>query len=93
MCVDLTDLEGIAIIKSTGIVRKVDELGRIVLPIELRRTMSIEEKDSLEIYVDGANIILHKYQPSCVFCGGTDGLVEYESKNICRECKEKISQI
>ena len=69
MCVDLTDLEGIVILKSTGIVRKVDELGRIVLPIELRRTMNIEEKDSLEIYVDGANIILHKYQPSCVFCG------------------------
>ena len=74
--------------KSTGIVRKVDELGRIVLPIELRRTMSIEEKDSLEIYVDGSNIILHKYQPSCVFCGGT-----YETKNICRECKEKISHM
>ena len=54
--------------KSTGIVRKVDELGRIVLPIELRRTLDIAEKDALEIFVEGDNIILHKYHPSCVFC-------------------------
>ena len=55
--------------KSTGIVRKVDELGRIVLPIELRRTMDIAEKDAIEIYVDGASIILRKYEPTCIFCG------------------------
>lgn len=79
--------------KSTGIVRKVDELGRIVLPIELRRTMNIEEKDSLEIYVDGGNIVLHKYQPTCIFCGGSEGLVEFDDKNICRECKEKITRL
>ena len=54
--------------KSTGIVRKVDELGRIVLPIELRRTLDIAEKDSLEIYVDDDSIILRKYQPACIFC-------------------------
>ena len=54
--------------KSTGIVRKVDELGRIVLPIELRRTLDIEVKDALEIYVDGAQIILKKYEPACIFC-------------------------
>ena len=55
--------------KSTGIVRKVDELGRIVLPIELRRTMGIDVKDALEIYVEGDTIMLRKYEPSCVFCG------------------------
>ena len=54
--------------KSTGIVRKVDELGRIVLPIELRRTLDIAEKDALEIYVDGSTIVLKKYRPSCIFC-------------------------
>ena len=54
--------------KSTGIVRKVDELGRIVLPIELRRTMGIDVKDALEIYVEGDTIMLRKYEPSCVFC-------------------------
>lgn len=53
--------------KSTGIVRKVDELGRIVLPIEMRRTLDIAEKDALEIYVEGENIILRKYQASCIF--------------------------
>ena len=53
--------------KSTGIVRKVDELGRIVLPIELRRTLGIEEKDRIEIFVDGESIILRKYQPACIF--------------------------
>ena len=55
--------------KATGIVRKVDELGRIVLPIELRRTLDIEIKDPIEIYVDGDYILLKKYEPACVFCG------------------------
>ena len=54
--------------KSTGIVRKVDELGRVVLPIELRRTLDIAEKDALEIYVDESSIILKKYEPACIFC-------------------------
>ena len=69
--------------KSTGIVRKVDELGRIVLPIELRRTLNIDEKDSLEIYVDGASVILRKYEPSCVFCGDA-GDVQAVKKAPCR---------
>lgn len=72
--------------KSTGIVRKVDELGRIVLPIELRRTLDIAEKDSLEIYVDGSQIILKKYEPSCIFCGDARNVVNYKGKNICTAC-------
>ena len=63
--------------KSTGIVRKVDELGRIVLPIELRRTMDIAEKDAIEIYVDGASIILRKYEPTCIFCGDAKNVINY----------------
>ena len=58
-------------VKSTGIVRKVDELGRVVLPIELRRTLNIDIKDSLEIYVENDSIILRKYEPSCIFCGSS----------------------
>jgi len=58
--------------KATGIVRKVDNLGRIVLPIELRRTLNIETKDSIEIYVDGEDVILKKYEPACTFCGSAD---------------------
>ena len=72
--------------KSTGIVRKVDELGRVVIPIELRRTMDIEEKDALEIYVDGDKIILRKYEPACVFCGNAKDVENFRGKNVCKEC-------
>lgn len=72
--------------KSTGIVRKVDELGRVVLPIELRRTLGIDEKDALEIYVDREKIILKKYEPACVFCGNAEDVQNFKGKNICREC-------
>lgn len=72
--------------KSTGIVRKVDELGRVVIPIELRRTLGIEEKDALEIYVDNEKIILKKYEPACVFCGNASNVQIYKGKMVCRDC-------
>ena len=77
--------------KSTGIVRKVDELGRIVLPIELRRTLDIEEKDSLEIYVDGSSIVLRKYQPACVFCDDATDVVNFKGKIICKNCLKELA--
>ena len=78
--------------KSTGIVRKVDELGRVVIPIELRRTLSINEKDALEIYVDSDRIILRKYEPTCacVFCGNADNVTQFKSKNICNACMKEM---
>ena len=76
--------------KATGIVRKVDELGRIVLPIELRRTLGIDIRDPLEIFVDGDNIMLRKYHPACILCGESDELVEYKGKKICRSCIKKL---
>lgn len=78
--------------KSTGIVRKVDELGRIVLPIELRRTLEIAEKDSLAIYVDESAIILSKYEPACIFCGNAKGIEKYKGKNICSACFKELKQ-
>ena len=72
--------------KSTGIVRKVDELGRIVLPIELRRTLGIEEKDRIEIFVEGESVILRKFQPTCIFCDNAKDLILYKGKNICPDC-------
>ena len=78
--------------KSTGIVRRVDELGRIVLPIELRRTLDIAEKDSLEIYVDGASIVLKKYQPACIFCDDAKDVVSYKGKNICAKCLKELKE-
>ncbi len=76
--------------KSTGIVRKVDELGRIVLPIELRRTLDIEERDALEIYVEDDSIILRKYQQSCVFCDSTRDLINFKGRNVCADCAAKL---
>ena len=77
--------------KSTGIVRKVDELGRIVLPIELRRTLDIAERDSLEIYVSEDNIVLKKYQPTCVFCGGSKNISTFKDKNVCSNCVSQLT--
>lgn len=78
--------------KSTGIVRKVDELGRIVLPIELRRTLDIEEKDRIEIFVDGESIILRKYQPACIFCDNAKDIINYKGKNICPDCIRAMNE-
>ncbi len=79
--------------KFTGIVRKVDELGRIVLPKELRVTLNINEKDPLEIYVDDDNrIILKKYEPACIFCGGMNQIVNYKGYNVCSDCLHKLEQ-
>ena len=72
--------------KSTGIVRKVDELGRVVLPIELRRTLNISYKDSLEIFTDNNMVVLRKYEPSCIFCGSATNVVNNKGRNICPEC-------
>ena len=77
--------------KSTGIVRKVDELGRIVLPIELRRTLGIEEKDRIEIFVDG-EFILRKYQPACIFCDNAKDIINYKGKNICPDCIRAMNE-
>ena len=78
--------------KSTGIVRKVDELGRIVLPIELRRTLGIEEKDRIEIFVDGESIILRKYQPACIVCDNAKDIINYKGKNICPDCIRAMNE-
>ena len=78
--------------KSTGIIRKVDDLGRIVLPIELRRTLDIAERDELEIFMEDDRIVLKKYEPACVFCSSERGLVSYRGKNICQECARKIAE-
>ena len=79
--------------KSTGIVRKVDELGRVVIPIELRRTLGIDLKDALEIYVDEDRIILRKYEPACIFCGSASNVHHFGNKLVCRECVKSLSKV
>ena len=79
--------------KSTAIIRRVDELGRVVIPIELRNQFGILEKDPIEIYVDGSTIVLKKYVPNCIFCGSDKDLSQYRDKQICKKCINKISTI
>ena len=78
--------------KSTGIIRKVDDLGRIVLPIELRRMLDIAERDELEIFVENDRIVLRKYEPTCIFCGSSRNLTSFSEKNVCKKCIEKMSE-
>ena len=78
--------------KPIGIVRKVDELGRIVVPIELRRTLDIAERDELEIYLDDDKIVLRKYEPSCIFCASSRELVSYRGRNVCTECIRNMNE-
>ena len=79
--------------KATGIVRKVDELGRIVIPIELRNKLDIAIKDPIEIFVEGSSIILKKYEPNCIFCGNSKELSSYKDKLICSKCLAKLSDL
>ena len=78
--------------KSTGIVRKIDELGRVVLPMELRRTLNLNIKDSIEIFVEGESIILKKYEPCCIFCGEATNVENFKGKNVCAKCKKEIAK-
>ncbi len=79
--------------KSTGIVRKVDELGRIVIPKELTRTLDIKTKDPLEIYIDADSIILRKYEPGCIFCNESSDVVFYKNKYICKNCLHELEKL
>ena len=79
--------------KATGIVRKLDVLGRIVIPKELRTTLDLNETDPIEIFVEGNDIILRKYQPACIFCNDATDILQYGGKNICRNCLAKIKNL
>ena len=84
---------GGVLMKSTGIIRRVDELGRVVIPMELRNKFEIAEKDQIEIYVEGSNIILKKYEPNCIFCGNSKKLVDYKGKLICSKCLKQMNEL
>ena len=78
--------------KATGIIRKLDDLGRIVLPIEFRRTLDIAERDEIEIFMENDRIILQKFEPACIFCASSRGLISYKGKNVCQSCVQKMSE-
>lgn len=79
--------------KSTGIIRKIDDLGRIVLPAELRRSLDIGERDTLEIFVEGSAVVLKKYRPTCVFCDSTRDISVFRGKNICPRCLRELQSL
>lgn len=79
-------------LKATGIVRRLDELGRVVLPVELRRTMGLMQGDSIEIFTHEGSIVLRRYEPLCVFCGFGGQMVEHRGKRICRSCRGAIAE-
>ena len=80
--------------KSLGIVRRIDHVGRIVLPKELRRLFDLEDnKDSLEIFVEDDKIILKKYEPACVFCNSADNVIDYMGKKVCKDCIDKLNAL
>jgi len=78
--------------KSTGIVRRIDNLGRVVLPIELRRIFDIDKEDPVEIFVDDNYIMLKKYQPACIFCNDAKDVINFKGKNICQKCLEEMKE-
>ena len=79
--------------KSLGMVRNIDELGRITLPIEIRRMLDLNKGDGVEMFSDKVRIILQKYAPSCIFCGEADDIVTYKDKKICKACLEEMRKI
>lgn len=79
--------------KSTGVVRRIDELGRIVLPIEIRKNLDIDNRDAVEIFVEQDKIILKKYEPACIFCGNADNVTMFGGKLICHDCIAKLKDV
>ena len=79
--------------KATGIVRPVDPLGRVVIPVELRRNLGIKTDDSLEVFVDGDYIMLKKYEPACIFCGNAKDVILFKGRNICPACRQELTSL
>ena len=79
--------------KDTGVVRKLDELGRITLPMELRKSLGLKEKDAVQIFVDGERVILERYAPSDIFTGSMDELVEYRGKKVSKESIIELAKL
>lgn len=78
--------------KATGIVRKIDGLGRVVIPIEIRRLLDLKEKDPIEIFIDEDSIILKKYVQKCIFCGEDkqDLLKDFKENKVCSHCTQLL---
>ncbi len=78
--------------KTTGVLRKIDGLGRVVIPMEIRNKLEISQNDPLEIHVEGNSIVLRKYEPDCTFCGSSKNVIEFKGKNICEKCRKELNK-
>lgn len=78
--------------KTTGVLRKIDGLGRVVIPMEIRNKLEISQNDPLEIHVEGNSIVLRKYEPDCTFCGSSKNVIEFKGKNVCEKCCKELSR-
>ena len=78
--------------KATGIVRNADNLGRIVIPIELRKRLNIDIKDPVEVFMDKDSIVIKKYNPECMFCGSLENITEYKGKKVCESCLNEVKE-
>ena len=88
-----TNEGGVSMMKATGIVRKIDELGRVVIPVELRKTLHIQERDSIEFFVDGDMIVLTKYEPACTFTGSSDDLIDFHGRKVSRGAVRAMAEL
>ena len=79
--------------KTTGILRKIDGLGRVVVPMEIRNKLDISQNDPLEIHVEGNTIVLRKFEPDCTFCGSSKNVIEFKGKNVCEKCAKELKSI
>jgi len=79
--------------KSTGMVRKIDPLGRLVIPIEVRRVLGLKENEPVEMFVSGKQVIVQKYEASCITCGSTENIIKFNERNLCDACIEKIKKL
>lgn len=78
---------------NTGITRPLDNLGRVVIPIEIRNQLGIKEKDRILFFTEGTNIILRKFQQECIFCGKQKGLIDFKEQKICKKCYEEMKGV
>jgi transcriptional pleiotropic regulator of transition state genes len=79
--------------KAVGIARRVDQLGRVVLPKELRDTLDMKPGDPIEMYPDGELLYMKKYLPECIFCESTEEVLEYKEKIICKKCIKELKRL
>lgn len=77
---------------SNGIIRKLDRLGRVVIPKEIRKSLDIKEGEAVTIIDESNHVIIKKYYDGCIFCGSQEDLIEYKNMHVCKKCRESLNR-